>query len=629
MIYSLEPHQLDPVTLTKILKDNPQILFVSLIAVDLGNNHTDEKIPVSEFLNNLQGYLQKGIQTDGSSVALPKIADINDAKVDIIPDPEVRWFVDYAPAHLTAEDLPVGTLLIPCFLYHKGERVGSRSVLKRATQILSRELCQLIEGNIALKRELNIPGKVKHVELTLATELEFWVHSPYVSKDEEGLFVSQRLKEQYWKRPFGSLRNALEETLILLERYGFSPEMGHKEVGGVGSKLQGSNVFTHMEQVEIDWKYADAMQAIDHEMIAKDIIFDVFARHGLDVTFKAKPIEGVAGSGEHHHISLSVVDDQGKRHNLFAPSDLSKHYLNTLGYGAMMGILRHYKLINPFVTNTNDAFNRLKPGFEAPVSTVCCLGHTEKEPSRNRTVLIGLIRDMDNPLATRFELRSPYAGSNSYLLSAAVVACMLDGMRYAVNKPQEMLLAEISKQAGEEADYLLAAYQYRSEVDVFTSMNAETREVCFGPAPKTVFEVIQQFNEDEASVLTRDGIFNDRLIDSYLTYIRRHWLRELSGRVIPEYIQTLRSFKILHLNEPSSQMDEVRWDEIYQEIIHLMKDTHRQKSLISEITEASDQKDHETVSRLQFELATHVTDLKRMYANYKKNIIHLTQTDIH
>ena len=40
-------------------------------------------------------------------------------------------------------------------------------------------------------------------------------------------------------------------------------------------------------------------------------------------------------------------------------------------------------------------------GIEAPVCTVA-LGRSPLLPSRNRTVLLGLIRDKDNPLATRF-----------------------------------------------------------------------------------------------------------------------------------------------------------------------------------------------------------------------------------
>ena len=53
-----------------------------------------------------------------------------------------------------------------------------------------------------------------------------------------------------------------------------------------------------MEQLEIDWKYSDAMQAADNENQVKYVVRDIFTRFGLDVTFMAKPFEGVAGSGE-------------------------------------------------------------------------------------------------------------------------------------------------------------------------------------------------------------------------------------------------------------------------------------------------------------------------------------------
>ena len=44
---------------------------------------------IDEFLNGI------AVQTDGSSVALPGIATLNDAKIDMIVDKECDWFIDY------------------------------------------------------------------------------------------------------------------------------------------------------------------------------------------------------------------------------------------------------------------------------------------------------------------------------------------------------------------------------------------------------------------------------------------------------------------------------------------------------------------------------------------------------
>lgn len=62
-----------------------------------------------------------------------------------------------------------------------------------------------------------------------------------------------------------------------------------------------------------------------------------------------------------------------------------------------MGVLNNYEATNPFISSTTDAFNRLKPGFEAPVCIVTSLGHKPEQPSRNRSILIGLIRDLGIP----------------------------------------------------------------------------------------------------------------------------------------------------------------------------------------------------------------------------------------
>jgi hypothetical protein len=50
----------------------------------------------------------------------------------------------------------------------------------------------------------------------------------------------------------------------------------------------------------------------------------------------------------------------GKFVNLFAPKDMKKDYLSELGYGALMGILKNYEVMNPFISSTDDALNRIR-----------------------------------------------------------------------------------------------------------------------------------------------------------------------------------------------------------------------------------------------------------------------------
>ena len=91
MIYYIDAPRLTKEEIIERIKSQTNVLFVSLSTVDLGGNHTDERIPVREFLENYDEFMLRGIPTDGSSVDLPGMAHIDNAKVDIIPYKEVLW----------------------------------------------------------------------------------------------------------------------------------------------------------------------------------------------------------------------------------------------------------------------------------------------------------------------------------------------------------------------------------------------------------------------------------------------------------------------------------------------------------------------------------------------------------
>ena len=119
LLYIIEKENHNEKDLERILKENPQIKFVSLMGVDLGGNATDEKIPVELFLEDINDFLQSTVQTDGSSVELYNIATLNNAKVDLMPDIDCKWYVDYNMEHIDSElNLPIGTVRIPAFLIH-------------------------------------------------------------------------------------------------------------------------------------------------------------------------------------------------------------------------------------------------------------------------------------------------------------------------------------------------------------------------------------------------------------------------------------------------------------------------------------------------------------------------------
>ncbi len=613
----------------EILRSHPEIKFVSLVGLDIGGYDTDEKIPVELFIENMDNFLTKGVQTDGSSVVLPKIAAINDAKLDIIPDLSVNWYVDYNFSHLDEETkAPVGTLRIPAFLIHNDTyQVGSRVILRDAVDVFKRDILDLLEKHPEAFDDLNIEDfeDIEDILLTAATELEFWVKTPDDKADREQLSTSQVLKEQYWKRTVGPVRTALEKSLLILDHYGFEVEMGHKEVGGVKAKLGHSGDYDHvMEQLEVDWKYSTALQAADNESQVKYLIKDIFRAHSLDVTFMAKPIEGVAGSGEHTHMGVAARLRDGRTVNLFSARNPKTDYLSPVGFGALLGILKNYEIVNPFITSSNDAFNRLKPGFEAPVCIVTSLGHSADVPSRNRTVLIGLVRDAQNPMATRFELRSPNPKSNTYLVLASAYLAMLEGIKAAIEsgKSSGELLSILSKKYGEETFYLEKNREYRSEEDVFEAYTPEEREKLFGRVPLTVYENISAFDlyPEKMAILKAGDAFDDITLESYKEAILGQWAAELRGRIIPNIMDLVRECKKLHIEIESTDLDMLNWKTINKLRIDLGQDTISSKCLLTRIKMALDQEDYASASAMQIEMQLKIQELVEVYIEYKKNL---------
>ena len=84
MLYYINPEQQTPEELKALLEMHPEIKFVSFMGVDFAGNDTDEKVPINLFIEDINSFLEgMAAQTDGSSVVLPGIATLNNARVDM------------------------------------------------------------------------------------------------------------------------------------------------------------------------------------------------------------------------------------------------------------------------------------------------------------------------------------------------------------------------------------------------------------------------------------------------------------------------------------------------------------------------------------------------------------------
>ncbi len=628
LLYIIKPSQQNKESLLQILSDHKEIRYVSLMGVDLAGNDTDEKIPISIFLHDLDKFLfGSAAQTDGSSVVLPGIATLNDARVDMQVDRDVNWYVDYNFEHVDENTGRIaGTLRLPCFLIHNGTCVDSRSILKQTLSYMEKEILAL------LRNYPHMPGleqvdvaEIDHLLFTTATELEFWVKSPREKSPIEALSSSQVMQEQYWQRTRGNVRTALEQTIETLEQYGLEPEMGHKECGGVKGQIDETGHMTHInEQLEVDWKYNTGLQTADNEILARIVIKELFRLNGMEVSFQAKPIQGVAGSGEHTHVGLAAKMKDGRVINLFAPADMHKDFLSTLGYGAIMGILKNYEAVNPFISATSDAFNRLKPGFEAPVCVVTSLGHSPEVPSRNRTILAGLIRDIDNPLATRIEMRSPNPYTNTYIAIAAFYLAALDGMKAcaASGKTLAAMEKEISKKCGTEGFYLEKDREYRTEQDVFEHFTAEERQKLFGEPPATVWENMQGWEKFPAKkkALMAGGILTDKVMQSFREGALIRWKTEILDRIIPEVRGQVMAAKKLH-DDTATAYDKAAWKKVEAVREKLAKDSARTSCVFTQIRKAFEAGDFSTASEKFLEMQRLRDEMVQRYHDYSQNIL--------
>ncbi len=626
LVYVIPAGQYGKEGVLALLEQHPEIKFVSLVGIDLAGNDTDEKIPISVFFDEYDKFFNAtAFQTDGSSVVLPGIATLSNARVDIKADPSVNWFIDYNDGNIDPETgKPVGTLRIPSFLRHATGFIDSRSILRNTCDYVGDQILALVKKYGIQGTSIN-PDDIEKIVFTTATELEFWVKTPSQDVATRLLSASQKMQEQYWQRTHGVVRTALEQTVERLEKYGFAPEMGHKEVGGVKAQIDDSGKLTFvLEQLEVDWKYtSDPVQTADNEIAARIIVREVFRENGLEVTFQAKPIHGVAGSGEHTHFGIGAIMKNGKFVNLFNPDDMKSEFLSALGYGAIMGILKHYEVINPFVSSTTDSLNRLKPGFEAPVCIVTALGgETPDVPTRNRSVLVGLIRDIASPAATRFELRAPNPFTNTFIAIAMCYLGALDGIKYALSsgKSTAELLAELSKKPGEDADYLEKDRAYRSEVDVFENFNDEERNAMFGKAPRTVWENFKALSTypEKMDDLACDA-FQKRIMESFKLGALSRWALELQYRIIPENLSKVIAAEQLHADGDSNALEVERWTKINALRTELGRDTEKSLSIFSKIKQALAADDYDTASNLMVEMSDKMDQLTDMYYEYSHN----------
>lgn len=249
-----------------------------------------------------------------------------------------------------------------------------------------------------LKRVLKDMENMGYSNFNLGTEPEFFLFkmdefgNPTAKLNDKGGYFDLA--------PLDLGENTRREIVLEMEKMGFEVEAAHHEVAP--------------GQHEVDFKYADALEAADNIQTFKLIVKTIARKHNLYATFMPKPVSGINGNGMHVNMSL-FKDGQ----NVFF-DEKGEEQLSETAYNFLGGILEHAQNFTAVTNPTVNSYKRLTPGFEAPVYIAWS--------GSNRSPMVRVPASRGQ--STRLELRSVDPTANPYLAFAAILESGLDGIEH-------------------------------------------------------------------------------------------------------------------------------------------------------------------------------------------------------
>ncbi len=180
-----------------------------------------------------------------------------------------------------------------------------------------------------------------------------------------------------------------------------------------GIEVEATNVEYGPGQTEINLRYGPIMDMADHTIYFKYIVRLVARRHGLRVTFMAKPYLLEAGNGMHIHQSLTR---DGR--NVFAHADEDSILTNSTMRKYLTGLLAHHKELQLVMTPTISGYKRLQDYSFSPTQVTWGLDHR----------LVGVRSIVGAGNGNRLEARWAAADANPYLVLAGCIGAGLDGL---------------------------------------------------------------------------------------------------------------------------------------------------------------------------------------------------------
>jgi glutamine synthetase len=316
---------------------------------------------------------------------------------------------------------------------------------------------------VNLKRVL-AEAKELGYTMNVGTECEFFLFD----KDEEGFSTTDTndVAGYFDVDPEDTGINCRRKIIETLEEMGFEIEASHHEVA------EG--------QHEINFKYADALEAADNTLTYKWVVRSIADEFGYHATFMPKPIFGINGSGMHTNQSLFNLDGTNAFYDENGPLQLSE-----VAYKYIAGIAKNAK---GFVAVTNplvNSYKRLVAGYEAPVYVAWS--------ASNRSALIRI--PASRGMGTRTEVRCPDPTCNPYLAFAMMLSSGLDGVKNDLPAPDSV------------------------DLDIFEMTPAEKEAAGIDSLPANLQEAIEEF---KVNPISKEAL-GEHIFEKYVEGKEKEW----------------------------------------------------------------------------------------------------------
>lgn len=354
--------------------EEKEVRFLRLMFTDIDGIIKNVEVPISQ----LEKVMDNEMAFDGSSI--DGFVDIDQSDMKLHPDLDT-WLI--FPWDLDSMDGRIARFI--CDVYNPDGTPFAGDPRNNLKRVL---------------KEMESAG---FTDFNLGPEPEF-----FLFKLDENQEPTKHLNDNggyFDLAPTDLAENCRRDIVVELEALGFEIEASHHEVAP--------------GQHEIDWKYADAVEACDNIQTFKLIVKTVARKHGLHATFMPKPLANINGSGM--HFNMSLFNEEG---NAFY-DETDKEGLSRTAYQFMGGILDHAKAYTAICNPTINSYKRLTPGFEAPVYVAWS--------GTNRTPLVRV--PASRGMSTRIELRSVDPSANPYLALAVLLKAGLKGIAEAKAAP--------------------------------------------------------------------------------------------------------------------------------------------------------------------------------------------------